>query len=1030
MRSNLSYWQQIQEDDYFEHHPCYGGLRAFDQDEQIVQKYLPLTSDMAMVEIGCGYGRDVLRFSPLVKHVYGIDVSRKILDKALSFLSDHGVRNFTPVLAENWEQHIPDGIDLVWSIVVFQHLTKDLVRNYIFGLAKKLSAKGRFVCQFSDDSGGTYDADLRKYEPSVRWTREEIEALVAEAGLTLFSLDSEQATPTCLWHWAYFGKEPAAQSDTPAAPASVATAPSGAAASERASNEHRPTFSVLVPTYNQAHFLPTALDSLIAQTYADWEAVVVNDGSSDDTAQILADYAARDPRFRVFNKPNGGTASALNEALRHARGEWICWLSTDDYFETDKLAVHHAAFGQYPGIRFFHTGYNVQDDFEGRKYPAQIDFKELVPHPELQLIRLFDLNYINGISIAAHRSVFDQLGNFTHRYRHGQDFDMWLRISAHYPTVYLERKTCTTHVYAEQATHRSMMTGIIDSAVACLEFINDNDFPALFPFSDLSRAEAARMAVEAVFVCLLKPSSYLRQCGFAVPLAEMLAEWLAQTNDAELQAYCRRLVDVYVEENPIWPVPAKLRTALLNLRQPRAAAYRRRDPLRLLEEHCQDLADGADSGDAEALAQYLAAEKKRAAAGRDAHPAQAVPAPTDAASPGLRPAMNILLVVHNFLPRNYGGVEVYSYRLAQQLRSLGHTVSVFYGLYQPGQNALRLEESHLDGLRVFTLVHGFADGLELQISHADIESAFAQFLAAEAFDVVHFQHLMNLPLLLLPTAKNTGSAVCVTLHDSYLLCQRLHCHIPGELAVCSGPENGAKCARCLTIGSDARYSEEDLQRVAEGIEIRNKVAHNLLLETADLITAPSQFIASQFIRYGVPADRIAVAPLGVEPVAGSRRGNLPDRTIVFGYLGSIQEVKNPVLLVEAFKDVGGNAALRIYGDGSVHDVGALLDAIGDDARISYHGPYRPGQLGEILSAMDVVVQPSLVESYGLVVREAMSAGVPVIASRAGALPESVDHLHNACCSNRATAPNYARGYNIAWINRNGSKRYAKASLRP
>src|SRR6185295_15042078 len=96
----------------------------------------------------------------------------------------------------------------------------------------------------------------------------------------------------------------------------------------------------LVPTYNHSRFLPAALDSLRAQTYENWEAIVVDDGSTDETPSILEQYTARDKRIRAFRKPNGGVASALNEALRRASGEWICWLSSDDLFDPEKLQVH------------------------------------------------------------------------------------------------------------------------------------------------------------------------------------------------------------------------------------------------------------------------------------------------------------------------------------------------------------------------------------------------------------------------------------------------------------------------------------------------------------------------------------------------------------------------------------------------------------------------------------------------------------------------------------------------------------------
>lgn len=89
-----------------------------------------------------------------------------------------------------------------------------------------------------------------------------------------------------------------------------------------------PRFCVLIPTYNQANFLPQAVDSLKVQNVGDWEAVIVNDGSNDYTAHILQDLVAAEPRLRVHHPKNGGCAAALNTALHHARREGEpsrCW---------------------------------------------------------------------------------------------------------------------------------------------------------------------------------------------------------------------------------------------------------------------------------------------------------------------------------------------------------------------------------------------------------------------------------------------------------------------------------------------------------------------------------------------------------------------------------------------------------------------------------------------------------------------------------------------------------------------------------
>src|SRR5262245_54770510 len=117
-RSNVPCWQQMQEAGYFENCPDYKGLPDLgDVDIRAIEQFRPLTPDMTVVVIGCGYGRESVHICPRVKHVYGIDVSDRILSKAKAHLRDRGIANFTPVLAEHYKEKIPSGIDLIFSIV-------------------------------------------------------------------------------------------------------------------------------------------------------------------------------------------------------------------------------------------------------------------------------------------------------------------------------------------------------------------------------------------------------------------------------------------------------------------------------------------------------------------------------------------------------------------------------------------------------------------------------------------------------------------------------------------------------------------------------------------------------------------------------------------------------------------------------------------------------------------------------------------------------------------------------------------------
>ena len=93
--------------------------------------------------------------------------------------------------------------------------------------------------------------------------------------------------------------------------------------------------SIVIPVYNTGKYLRRGLDSLLAQTCGDWEAVCIDDGSTDGSAAVLEEYAARDARFRVLRQENSGVSAARNRGIQEARGEWVTFLDADDWFSPE-----------------------------------------------------------------------------------------------------------------------------------------------------------------------------------------------------------------------------------------------------------------------------------------------------------------------------------------------------------------------------------------------------------------------------------------------------------------------------------------------------------------------------------------------------------------------------------------------------------------------------------------------------------------------------------------------------------------------
>ena len=136
-----------------------------------------------------------------------------------------------------------------------------------------------------------------------------------------------------------------------------------------------PFVSIIIPVYNVAPYLRECLDSVLAQTFADWEAICVDDGSSDGSGTILDEYAARDQRFRVLHQKNSGVSAARNVALQVALGKWITFLDGDDRFDTGRLAALFSIAHKHSNIDWIHeTKYAIK----GWKYAIESNCEVIV----------------------------------------------------------------------------------------------------------------------------------------------------------------------------------------------------------------------------------------------------------------------------------------------------------------------------------------------------------------------------------------------------------------------------------------------------------------------------------------------------------------------------------------------------------------------------------------------------------------------------------------------------------------------------
>jgi glycosyltransferase involved in cell wall biosynthesis len=186
-----------------------------------------------------------------------------------------------------------------------------------------------------------------------------------------------------------------------------------------------PVVSVIIPAYNAAWCIRRALDSVLAQTFTDFELIVVNDGSRDETLAVIAEYG---DAVRVVDKANGGLSSARNAGVRAARGNYVAFLDADDWWLPEKLQRQVALMQSDASLGFCSTAARVEDP----------DGKELniwaCPRWSGPLLEhLFRENAAvagSGSGVLVKRDVLMQVGDFDESLRSLEDIDMWMRLAA------------------------------------------------------------------------------------------------------------------------------------------------------------------------------------------------------------------------------------------------------------------------------------------------------------------------------------------------------------------------------------------------------------------------------------------------------------------------------------------------------------------------------------------------------------------------------------------------------------------------
>lgn len=203
-----------------------------------------------------------------------------------------------------------------------------------------------------------------------------------------------------------------------------------------------PFFSVIIPSFNRAHILTRTIASVIAQSFSDWECIIVDDGSTDNTKELIASY--KDTRIRYVYQQNAERSAARNNGIRHAQGKYICFLDSDDEYLPEHLETLYKKISQNqsPAMYFVNAVHKIQGEI---KFPVY-------PQLNSETMEYVFREPIIPARVCVHSLILKYL-KFDEDIVIVEDLVLWTRIASEYPVYHFPEYSVIYHIHPDNSVN-------------------------------------------------------------------------------------------------------------------------------------------------------------------------------------------------------------------------------------------------------------------------------------------------------------------------------------------------------------------------------------------------------------------------------------------------------------------------------------------------------------------------------------------------------------------------------------------------